>query len=196
MPNTAVWGNDGDDRIEEQDLITPENPAEGDPAIIRVNDVDNNDADRPAIYAKNSNAGADARALMVEGKAEVADLDANSVALKSTNKHVGAGARALYTEGQVELVAGLTGNPEITAVKIYNPSTAAGVTGAHALVVTGRSHKAVQISNDQDDADKKALSVYGNTHLQSMTAADEPHITLKVENGNENLVSCHSNNVI
>ena len=71
MPNAEVWGNALGNQNEEQDLVSPVDPEEGDPAIIRVNDVNNNDAARPAIYAKNRNVGANARALKVEGTSEL-----------------------------------------------------------------------------------------------------------------------------
>ena len=78
MPNTPVWGNDGPTQWQEQDLITPEEPLEGDPAVIRVNDVNNANPDRPAIYCENSNASDDARALKAEGMAEVTRLIVNT----------------------------------------------------------------------------------------------------------------------
>jgi hypothetical protein len=65
-------------QIEEQDLITPEAPEEGDPAVIRVNNVNNANPDRPAIYCENSNASDDARALKAVGIAEVTRLVVNT----------------------------------------------------------------------------------------------------------------------
>ncbi len=71
MPNAEVWGNALGGQHEEQDLITPADPEEGDPAIIRVNDVDNNVSARPAIFCKNSNDGGNARALIADGRVEI-----------------------------------------------------------------------------------------------------------------------------
>jgi hypothetical protein len=54
---------------------------------------------------------------------EVRDVNIDEtqrIALKATNKNNGTSARAFASEGQVEMVAGLTGNPAITAVKVYN----------------------------------------------------------------------------
>ncbi|MDP8240539.1 MAG: hypothetical protein P9X24_15715 [Candidatus Hatepunaea meridiana] len=60
------WGNDNAGKFDE-DLVSDPNNAN----ILKVNDVDNNDADRPAIFAKNSDVRANARALKIEGMAEI-----------------------------------------------------------------------------------------------------------------------------
>jgi len=91
--------------------------------------------------------------------------------------------RALLTEGQVEMVAGLAGNPPITTVKIYNPSTDED---ARALAVTGRGNIAIQLANDVDVAGKQALNVLGNTYLESCTGNNAAHKTLEIVNSNAN----------
>jgi hypothetical protein len=76
MPNTPVWGQNVGDPTQEgdQDLISAEESG----SIVRVNDVDNDDEDRPAIYCENSNASDDARALKAVGIAEVTRLVVNT----------------------------------------------------------------------------------------------------------------------
>jgi hypothetical protein len=74
MPNSAVWGNPNTTQLEQQDFITPPSPAQGDHAILRINDVNVNDADRAAIYAKNSNNGTSARAFAVTGRILMSQL--------------------------------------------------------------------------------------------------------------------------
>ncbi|MDP8240541.1 MAG: hypothetical protein P9X24_15725 [Candidatus Hatepunaea meridiana] len=76
-------------------------------------------------------------------------------------------------------MAGLTGDPAITAVKVYNPSTH---DDARALAVTGTGDITVQLANTVDEADKQALNVMGNTHLQSYTGENAAHKTLEVVN--------------
>jgi len=71
MPNSAVWGNALGTQNEQQDLITPQNPAQGDHAVIKVNDVNNNNDAKIAGHFVNSSTNASARALKAEGMLEV-----------------------------------------------------------------------------------------------------------------------------
>ena len=124
MPNQSVWGNPDDNQIEEQDLVTKINPDEGDQAIIRVNDGNNNDEDRPAIFAKNSNAGADARALKVEGKSELDGALQVSGAVQiglgevTGEIRVGEFDGTEETEPNFELIADDDGTAELTVGKV------------------------------------------------------------------------------
>ncbi len=95
---TDVWGNpDGDQK--NQDLVSDTENTN----ILRVSNVDNNDADRAAIFAKNSNTGANARALKVEGKADIIAVDTDnpvSTGLKIVNASSNANALGFALEGR------------------------------------------------------------------------------------------------
>jgi len=69
---------------------------------VKVTAVSDDDPASQGIHVINSSTNADARALKVEGKAEIADLDADDVALLATNTNLGDSARALKAEGTSE----------------------------------------------------------------------------------------------
>jgi len=105
MPNTPVWGqNEGDPEVMGgQDLISAEESG----SVIKVNDVNEDNDDKKAAHFINSSSDADARALMVEGLAEVEANNpggaATSIGLLARNENVNEGSRALKVEGKTEI---------------------------------------------------------------------------------------------
>ncbi len=60
-----VWGNSGNSQLNQNIVSDPANKN-----ILKVNDVNNGNDAKIALYAKNGSNNADARALKVEGKSE------------------------------------------------------------------------------------------------------------------------------
>ncbi len=165
MPNAQVWGNQGDNQNEEQDLVTKINPDEGDQAIIRVNDVNNNDADRAAIYAKNSNTGASARALYTEGQVEmVAGLTGNPAitTAKVYNPSTDNSALALAVTGRGNIGVQLANDQDDAAKQALNVM---GNTHMQSYTGVNAAHKTLHVVNSNANANARALKVEGKTEL-------------------------------
>jgi len=97
-------------------------------ANVQINDVNNGESHKVGIYVKNSDNNAAARAMKVEGHAEIIGNSTNNpdtTALKATNVSTHADARALVVEGTAE-VEGLNLGPmtETIGLMVTNESTA------------------------------------------------------------------------
>ncbi|MFH0765880.1 MAG: hypothetical protein V2A61_05610 [Calditrichota bacterium] len=150
----SVWGKDTVS-TENQDLVS------GNQNILRVNDVNNNLEARPAIYAMNSNMNGNARALKVQGMAEIRGNipgapNGTTISLKvvhSQNPFLGT---ALVVEGVSKLDGLVTVEDDAT----FNGKIIVEDLDANAV--------ALQTTNTSTDGDARALKVTGKTELDGL----------------------------
>ena len=185
MPET--WGNDNLGKFNE-DLVSDT----ANTNILKVNDVNDDDDDKIAIHAINSSTGAGARALKIEGRAQ---LIANTLENESTegaeivNTNSNPGSRALLVLGPTRM--GRV-NPESILLDISNDSADEN---ARALKVEGKSEfigpdpndppvDSLKISYLSSNVNANALKVDGQTDLvgPGQDQGSPPSVTLKVLN--------------
>ena len=106
-----VWGRPGDPSKLDQDVIS--DPANHNVLQVNTDVGEGGGADKIAIHAVNLNAGAGARALKVEGKAEIVRNAADEIALQVTNTSADDEARALKVTGKAEFGLVLTGEMDV-----------------------------------------------------------------------------------
>ncbi len=158
--------------------------------ILKVNDVNEGDDDKIAIKAVNTSTNADARALKVEGVAEIIanvfEQAPGSTGLLVSNASRNPFGRALKVQTPFE------GDPPatVTAEVINNSSHQS----SRALKVTGRteinavdgdndpSTTALHVINRSDHDDAKALRVEGMTEILAGVGGDPGPIGLRVVN--------------
>ena len=177
---------------------------------IKVNNVDSDDRDRPAIWAINSNAGASALALRVDGKLEVNGhmVNANDSIEVDAEFHVN---DLLAAEAQLHVVGGITAESyalidgRISAGDINDANNAAlhatnSNIGANARAVkaTGMSEMVANVNVDADTtglkvsnasarAGSRALMVDGKSQFDGATTFnndvtfDDGEVTCNVE---------------
>ena len=200
MPNTPVWGHPQGQQELQQDLISPLNPQQGDHAVIKVNDVNNNDADRPAIFAKNSNNGANARALKVEGVSEldgkviVPDQELDDVAVQITNNSSDPDGKALSATGQVKFTLPPVIHAEpLAALQLVDQ---AGGESDRALKVDGKTEfdgKVIVPDLNVNDAEVQVTNSNAGENARALRAVGVSEISATGTPGSKGLKVTNSN---